>query len=412
MSQSSQLTVGVAFGGASPEHEVSVISSLQAVEHLDPTRYRPVPVYIAKSGQWFTGGHLFDVERYKDLDAVVRDAVPVHLEYGEGRGAWLVEEREGFFSRPRRHRLDVLFLGLHGGAGENGAVQGTCENFGLPYTGSGVFGSALGMDKVLTKVICRQQGIPVVDWVDFREPDWAHREEEWLDRIENTIGYPCVVKPARLGSSIGISFARDRKSLDHGIEEAFRYDDKVIVETAVTELREINCSVLGDVYHAEASVLEEPIRTEGEELLTFAEKYQRSDGGAKKGGGSGKQSRAAGMASLDRQIPAPLSEEQTADIRKLGVRLFQLFECAGVARIDFMIDGDSREVYFNEINTIPGSFSYYLWDPAGVPFGELLDRLIELALERHRRENGRIRTYDTNLLSTASLKGLKGRKGG
>jgi D-alanine-D-alanine ligase len=203
--------------------------------------------------------------------------------------------------------------------------------------------------------------------------------------------------------------------LDHGIEEALRYDEKVVVERAVQKLREINCSVLGDVHAAEASVLEEPVRTEGEELLTFAEKYQRGgEEGGKKGGRAsraGKQPRSEGMASLDRMIPAPLSEEQAA-IRELGVRVFQLFECAGVARIDFMIDAADGQVFFNEINTIPGSFSFYLWDPAGVPFEKLLDRLIDLALARYSAEHGRIRSYDTNLLSARSLGGLKGKKGG
>jgi D-alanine-D-alanine ligase len=405
------LTVGVAFGGVSPEHEVSVISALQAVENLDRGKYRAVPVYIAKSGEWFTGEGLFEIERYRDLDAVMRRATPAHLEQAEGRGAYLVE-RGGARGRTR---LDVMFLGLHGGTGENGSLQGLCETFGLPYTGSGVFGSSLGMDKVVTKMLCRQQEVPVVDWVWFREGDWAGREEAWMDRIEAELGYPCVVKPARLGSSIGISFARDRHGLDRGIEEALRYDEKVVVERAVQKLREINCSVLGDVHHAEASVLEEPVRTEGEELLTFAEKYQRGGQAGQKGGRgaprrAAKAPRSEGMASLDRMIPAPLSEEETEAIRALGVRVFQLFECAGVARIDFMIDDATGQVYFNEINTIPGSFSFYLWDPAGVPFPALLDRLISLALDRHRREAGRIRTYETNLLSERSLGGLKASK--
>lgn len=402
--------MGVVFGGESPEHEVSVISSLQAIEQLDRERYRAVPVYIAKSGQWFSGDELLEIERYVDLDALIRDASPVHLEHAEGRGAWLVEDHGGFLSKPRRTRLDVALLGLHGGPGENGAVQGLCEAFGLPYTGSATFGSAIGMDKIITKMICRQQGIPVVDWSWFREIDWVGNEEAWLDRIEAEIGYPGVVKPARLGSSIGISFSNDRKSLDRGIEEAFRYDDKVLVEQAVSKLREINCSVLGDPASAEASVLEEPVRSEGEELLSFADKYERGGGEKGKGGAPAKGERAAGMASLDRIIPAPLSDERTAEIRDLGVRIFRLFECAGVARIDFMIDEETDQVYFNEINTIPGSFSFYLWEPAGVPFSDLLDRLITLALDRHRAERGRIRTYDTNILSARSLSGLKGAK--
>jgi D-alanine-D-alanine ligase len=293
-----------------------------------------------------------------------------------------------------------------------------CETVGAPYTGSGVFGSALGMDKVLTKVVCRDQGVPVVPWVSFREADWAGREGEWLDRIVAELGLPAVVKPARLGSSIGISKADTREALDAAVEEALRYDEKVVVEKAVVALREVNCSVLGSPREAQASVLEEPVRSSGEALLTFQEKYQRGGAGTKgakgaprtsgsKGGAAG----AAGMASLDRLIPAPLSETDTAAARAMAVQVFRLFECSGVARIDFLLDDADGQLYFNEINTIPGSLSFYLWEPSGVPFPELLDRMVRLALERHAAEAGRIRSYDTNLLSAASLRGLKGAKG-
>jgi D-alanine-D-alanine ligase len=409
-----KIAVGFVFGGVSPEHEVSVISSHQAMHAMDRDRYQPVPIYIAKDGSWYTGEVLFDLDAYQDLDRLRDQAVQVSLEPGPAGTLEMVERRgEGLFAgRPRHTEIDVMFLGLHGGSGEDGGLQGLCETFNVPYTGSSIFGSALGMDKVLSKIVCRDQEIPVVDFVAFRESDWAQREEEWLDRIEAELGYPVVVKPARLGSSIGISFSADRASLDRAIEEALRFDEKVVVEYAVRELREINCAVLGDPNEAIASVLEQPVRTEGEELLTFQEKYMRGGErgvkarrGAKEDGGA-----SAGMASLDRMIPAPLSEEKTKYIRDLAVRIFQLFECGGVARIDFMIDDSSGQVYFNEINTIPGSFSFYLWDPTGVPFDELVHRMIELARKRHRERNSRVRSYDVNLLSVRSLKGLKGGK--
>ena len=431
--QHTLLNVGVVFGGVAPEHEVSVISSLQAAAAMDRSRYRPVPIYIAKDGTWYTGAHLFDIEAYQDLDRLRQEATMVSLDPDPSGTLQLVEAgRGGLFSvQPRRHRIDVMFLGLHGGEGENGGLQGVCETFNVPYTGSGVFGSAMGMDKVLSKMLCRDQDIPIVDFVWFRETDWAHHEEEWLDRCEEALGYPVVVKPARLGSSIGIAKADDREELDAAVEEALRYDDKIVVEQAVERLREINCSVLGDPKDAEPSVLEEPVRSEGEEMLTFQEKYMRGGGDGAKGSAKGgalrgtkqqKRSGAGGMASLDRLIPAALTPERTQEIQDLGVRVFQLFECAGVARIDFMIDEATDRVYFNEINTIPGSFSFYLWDPQGVPdeklgrprlpFHELTHRMIEIALERHREKNSRIRSYDTNLLSMRSLKGLKGAKAG
>ena len=411
-----KLNVGVVFGGVSPEHEVSVISSLQAIAAMDAARYDVVPIYIGKDGTWFTGDVLLDIDAYKDLDEVRRRAVPVRVDAGTFGSLLLIEKRAGglFSGKPDEFSIDVVFLGLHGGAGEDGGLQGLCETFNVPYTGSTIMGSAVGMDKVVSKYICRDQNIPIVDFVAFRESEWAHLEEEWLDRCEDEIGYPAIVKPARLGSSIGIGKADDREELDRAIEEALRYDDKIVVEHAVTQLKEINCAVLGDPDHAETSVLEQPVRTEGEELLTFQEKYMRgSDGGGKgaRRGAKQQQDGPGGMASLDRIIPAPLDDATAERIRSLAVRIFQLFECGGVARIDFMIDEATGAVYFNEINTIPGSFSFYLWDPAGVAFDELIDRMIELARKRHRDRNSRVRTYDVNLLSERSLRGIKGAKG-
>lgn len=404
--------IGVMFGGVSPEHEVSIISSLQAAAALDRARYRPVPVYVAKDGTWYTGDALLDPQAYQDMDTLLEAAVPVHVVPGSTGRLELVEASAGRFRRPQRVSIDVVFLGFHGGDGENGSMQGLCESFNVPYTGSSVFGSALGMDKVQSKLVCRDQQIPVVAFEAFRESEWAGHEDAWLDRCEASLDYPVIVKPARLGSSIGIVRADDRKELDDAIEDAFRYDEKVIVEYAVRGLREINCSILGDPNDAIPSVLEEPVRTDEEETLSFEDKYLRGSGNQGKVGRAGaKAGRGAssGMASLDRIIPARLSDERTKEIQALAVKIFQLFECGGVARIDFMIEEATDRLFFNEINTIPGSFSFYLWEPTGIGFDKLTHRLIEVALERHRQKNGRVRSYETNLLSMKSLSGLKGK---
>lgn len=407
------LNVGVVLGGVAPEHEVSIISALQAAAALDRDAYRPVPIYIAKDGTWYTGDPLLDVEAYCDLDALLDEAVPVALVPTPHGSLELLEDREGgalqrLTHPPLRKRVDVMLLGLHGGAGEDGGVQGLCETFGVPYTSAGVFGSALGMDKVMSKRVCREAGIPVVDFVAFREDEWAYREEEALDECESALDYPIIVKPARCGSSIGISRAEDRDALDAAIENAFRYDDKVVVERAVEALREINCSVLGHAHEATPSVLEEPVPSEDDEVLTFQDKYMREDGeGAKEGGAKSADSAPEGMASQDRIVPAELSDERTENIQETAVQIFHLFECAGVVRIDFMIDERTGQFFFNELNTIPGSFSFYLWEPSGVPFDELLDRLITSALRRHREKKGRIQTYDVNLLAEKSLRGFK-----
>jgi D-alanine-D-alanine ligase len=413
----SPLTVGVVLGGVAPEHEVSIISALQAAAALDRSQYRPVPLYIAKDGTWYTGEHLLDVETYRDMDALRESAVRLALFPGAFGTLECVEVREGgalshLTRPPRRFSIDVVLPGLHGGPGENGGVQGLCEAFNVPYTGSSIFGSAIGMDKVLSKHLCQEAGIPVVDFVAFTETEWAGREEHGLDRCEDRIGYPLIVKPARGGSSIGITRAEDRSELDAAIEDAFRYDDKVVVERAVQELREINCSLLGDETDVEASVLEEPVASEDDDVLTFQDKYMRDEsGGAAKHGAKTHEPGPEGMASLDRIIPANLSDERTDEIQDLAIRIFRLFECAGVARIDFIIDEATGDLFFNEINTIPGSFSFYLWEPSGVPFDELMHRMIEIARRRHREKNGRVRTYDVNLLAERSLSGLKGAKG-
>ena len=413
---SESLQVGVVLGGVAPEHEVSVISALQAAAALDRDRYTPVPIYVAKDGTWYTGEALLEVAQYRDLDALREAATPVALVPTPHGHLDLLEDRTGgalqrIARPPLRTRIDVMLLGLHGGAGEDGGLQGLCETFNVPYTSAGVFGSALGMDKVMSKRVCREIDVPVVDFVALREDEWAYREAAALDACEAALDYPLVVKPARCGSSIGIAQVATRDALDAAIEDAFRYDDKVVVEEAVEALREINCSVLGDRHEATPSVLEEPVSSADDEVLTFRDKYMREEGGGAKHEAQGGAKRGGagpeGMAAQDRIVPADLPEARTEKIQEVAVRIFHQFECAGVVRIDFMIDEATGQLYFNEINTIPGSFSFYLWEPSGVPFDELVDRLVRIARRRHREHNGRVQTYDVNLLAEKSLQGVK-----
>lgn len=401
--------IGVVFGGQSPEHEVSVITALQAIAAMDAHRYRPIPIYISKEGVWYTGKELLNLDTFKDLDSLTLISQQVHLQKSARTGVSIVADvPKKWFGKQILHiPLDMMFIALHGGDGEDGGVQGICETYGIPYCGSGVLGSSLGMDKVISKMVCRDQGIPIVPFTTIRDHEWANHEESWLNECEK-LGYPLIVKPARLGSSIGIARAEDREQLDAAIEDAFRYDDKVVVEYAVPDLREINCSVLGNVRNARASVLEEPLS--GEELLSFQEKYMRNNDqqGSKSSGAKG-AGPSEGMASLDRIIPAPLSDAKTKEIRKLAIKVFQLFECAGVARIDFLLNSVTEEVFFNEINTIPGSFSFYLWEPSGIPFNQLVDELIKMGFKRKKDQMKYVRTYDTNLLAMRAS-GAKGNK--
>lgn len=403
--------VGVFFGGVSPEHEVSIISALQAMAALDRERWVPVPVYITKSGAWWTGSGLRDAEAFKRPMAESDGSFQVYPRPGAGRGLVLeATAKPAWFARSRKSVIvDVVLPIMHGGAGEDGSLQGLFETLNVAYAGSGPLAAALAMDKVAAKRWAASHDIPQARFEAFTEADWQGKEEAQLDRLISEVGLPCIVKPSRLGSSIGISRAGTRKELDAAVEEALRYDSAVVVEEAVANLRELNCSVLGRRGSARASVLEEPLS--GEALLSFRDKYMRGGGGKTGPGVPLGKSPAAGMASLDRQIPAPIPERLTKEVRALAVRIFEAFDCEGVVRIDFLMDDATGRVLFNEINTMPGSMSFYLWEPSGVPFADLLTEVIEAGLSRHRERAGRIRSYDINLLSERDLGGLKGAKG-
>jgi D-alanine-D-alanine ligase len=264
----------------------------------------------------------------------------------------------------------------------------------MPYTGSGVMGSAIGMNKVIAKQLCRSAGIPVVDGISFTESRWVDEREQILGQI-NDLGDSAVVKPVNLGSSIGVEIVKNNQEAETAIETAFRYDSHLMVEQAISPLVEINCSVLGTPEENRASVCERPMGRE--ELLSFADKYQQEEG-------------AKGMASADRVIPADIAPELAEEIQYTAKKVFSTIQAAGLSRLDFLVNGNTNEFYFNEINTIPGSFSFYLWKESGIGFKDLLEELIKIAVEQHQEKNGRVQSYETNLLSQKAVKGMKGLK--
>ena len=384
----------VAFGGSSPEHEVSVLTAMQAIASLDES-YNPVPLYITKAGRWLTGEALLELENYQNLQQLESNALPCTLAFGENGSPVLMGTKTGLFSKPRTFQLYAVLIAFHGADGENGSFQGVCEMFNLPYTGAGVTGSAVGMDKRMAKDLCAAHGISVTPHVWFTETEWIEKNERLKNDIQS-LNFPLFVKPVHLGSSIGVSRAETFDKAEEAIETAFRYDQELIVEEAVQPLMEINCSVLGDQAEARASVCEQPMGKD--ESLSFEDKYMSGDSGSK------------GMASAQRIIPAPISDELTKTIQDLSVSIFRLLKISGVARLDFLVNTDTHEISFNEINTIPGSFSFYLWDKTETPFPKLLNEIIDIAVNQHRLKNGRVRSYETNLLSTRSVKGIKGLK--
>ncbi len=387
----------VAFGGVSPEHEVSVLTAMQVIASLKETNYNIIPLYISKSGRWLTGDKLLEMENYQDLDELKKQATHCTFSHDDlGKPVLLETEKKGFFNSAESYPIYTLIPAFHGSEGENGSFQGTCEMYNVPYAGSGVFASSLGMDKIKAKDICRAHDIPVVEGYDFFESEWV-KDQQSILKFAEQLGYPVILKPVNLGSSIGVSRAEHEDELIEAVETAFRYDENLMVEKAISPLIEINCSVLGTAHNLQTSVCERPLGQE--ETLSFEDKYQ-SDNGSQKG-----------MASADREIPADISDDLTHKIQSLSERIFKLFRASGIARLDFLVNGDTEELYFNEINTIPGSFSFYLWEESGMNMRELMLKLIDIATKQHQKKVGRIRSYDTNLLNEKAVKGIKGLKG-
>lgn len=388
--------VGVFFGGRSVEHEISVISAIQAINAFDTEKYEVIPVYISKQGKWFTGPELLNLQNYKDMKALETKVEEVYMRpvYGDNT-LYRKDLKGGLFSKknPEVAELHVAFPVLHGSHGEDGMFQGVLETIGIPFVGCDTLSSANGMDKITMKMILRESGIPVVDYVWFTDREWLSNREAIDAKVEKELGYPVIVKPANLGSSVGISKASDRKSLDAAIENAIKFSSRIIVEHMVEEMMEINCSVLGDADHRESSVCEEPIKEK--DFLTYDEKY-----------GAGSKS---GMQASRKKIPADIPSETSDKIQKLAAETFRVLACNGVSRIDFMIDKDNGDIFVNEINTIPGSLSYYLWEETGISFKELIDKLIALALKRKRDIDRKTFSYDTNIFAMGG--GLKGAKG-
>lgn len=389
-------TIGVFFGGRSVEHEISVLTALQAMYAIEASRYNIIPIYISKEGRWYSGEPLMTVSNYKDMTALKSRCEEVYMnpEYGDYN---LYRRKKPLFSSRIVATLDVVIPALHGTNGEDGVFQGLLETIGIPFAGCDTLSAAIGMDKIIMKMVLEHSGIRVVDYVWFTDKQWAMTRDKWVEEIERKIGYPVIVKPANLGSSVGISRADNRQELITKVEEASRYSTRLIVEDLVENLKEINCSVLGDCDDYATSVCEEPIKSG--KILSYEDKYM--------GGSKGE----SGMQASEKRIPADLSEEQTQRIRFLAGETFRVLSCHGVARVDVMIDDNSGDIYVNEINAIPGSFSFYLWEATGVPFDELMDKMVSLALKRKREQANKTVSYSQNIFALGG--GVKGStKGG
>ncbi len=394
-----KIKVGVIFGGETVEHEVSIISAVQAMENIDKEKYEIVPIYISKDRIWYTGKMLMDIDVYQNFDDLKKYAKQVVLT--KTKDGFYLQTTKGLF-RKNITDIDIAFPIVHGNNAEDGTIQGYLDSVGIPYVGSRVLGSALGQDKVVMKQIFKDMNLPIVDYIWFFDSDYAFDSEKVFEDVKK-LGYPVIVKPATLGSSVGITYVKDENVLANAIEEAMKYDVKVIVEHAVQNLIEVNCSVFGNYSHQETSLIEEV--TSDEEFLTYEDKYI---GGSK---GKLKGSHSKGMASASRIIPARISDDLTHDIKETSKKVFRALNLSGVCRIDYLIDKKTNKYYVNEPNTIPGSLSFYLWEPTGKKYTQLLDEMITLAIKDYKNRSKKIYSFESNILANYGVKGLKGMKG-
>ncbi len=374
--------VAVVFGSRSVEHEVSVVTAMQILANLDQNKYEVIPLYIDKQGKWWSGEALKKIENYKNLELKNK------IGLGEYQQSIVSNQRKimplkGFFRKPIE--FDIIMPAIHGTYGEDGTLQGMLEMLGVPYTGCGVLAAAVGMDKVIQKAVYEKEGLPVVRYEWFLSKEYLENKKEVIERLEKKIGYPMCVKPANLGSSVGINMAKNKKELEWSIDVAKEFDTKVLIEECLEDIDEINVSVMG-FEEAQVSVCEQPIKANT--LLSYEDKYL-------KGG------KAKGMANLSRLVPAPISKNLTKKIQDFALWAFKALGASGVARIDFLVNIKKEIVYINEINTLPGSLSFYLWEKSGYPFAKMLDKLIELGFERYNKRNKINYSFDSKLLKKA-----------
>lgn len=408
-----KIRLGVIYGGPSVEHEIAVISAVQAMSAADESKYQIIPIYISKEGLWYTGEVLKEMTAYADLSALKDRCKRVYMKADRG-AHMLIAKGKGIFAKDEEIQLDVMLPVMHGAHGEDGCLQGFLELLNIPYAGPSVLAAAVGMDKIMMKNVLAANGLSVLPAVWFTADEWYGERDEKLAEAEEKLGYPMIVKPANLGSSVGIARAADRNELIAALNDAAGFSGRLLLEPCLDERREINCSVLGYGARSKASVCEEPLTDNA--FLTYQDKYM--SGGAAKGGklggvkldgklGSKMGGAKAGMGSSKRQVPADLPENIAADIQDMSKRAFVALDGCGVARIDVLIDKRDGKVYINEINTIPGSLSFYLWQACGVDFAELIDELVEAALARQRAKDKLTFSYDTNILAGCGLGGTK-----
>lgn len=401
-----KIKVGVIFGGESAEHEVSIISAIQAINKMNEEKYDIIPIYITKDRQWYTGAMLKDIDSYQDLSLIKKYATNVVLV--EKNNRFILQKKKGLFKREVAE-IDIAFPIVHGTNVEDGVLQGYLQTIGIPFVGPNTYAGVVGQDKVFMKAIFEKEDLPLSKYVWFYDSEYKTDKDEVLKKISK-LKYPLIVKPATTGSSIGISYAEDETKLCEAIDDAINYDTKILVEEVVENLKEVNISVLGNYEHQKLSVIEEV--NGHNKFLTYEDKYI---GGGKTKAKFGVKSvpsckGSKGMLSASRKIPADLSDKLKEEVETVARKAFKALGSSGCCRIDFLIDSKKNKVYVNEINSIPGSLAFYLWEPLGKDYTELLDDMINIGIKDYKKRSSKTYTFDTNILQGFANNSLKGGK--
>ncbi|MBE7082429.1 MAG: D-alanine--D-alanine ligase [Clostridiales bacterium] len=365
-------TLAIFYGGKSAEHDISIITAQQVMAVLDKTKYKIVPIYIDKNNNWHV------VKDYENMNIYAnQNFKSIKLATGF-KDKWIIKKKS-IGGYKNFERIDFCINCCHGLNGEDGTLSGIFELANMPYLGSSVLASSVGMDKVIMKDVFVANNVPCVKYQYFNACEYETNETKIIESAEQNLGYPIIVKPANLGSSIGINISKNRENLQKNIQIALNFDKKVILEQIVPNLREINCSVIGNSKYQEVSVLEEP--KNWKEFLNFDEKYILGNKNGQK-----------------KQINVTLGKELDEQIFILSKAVFKILGCCGVVRIDFLLDDQTKQIYVNEINTIPGSYAHYLWRHK-YTFAQLFDKLIDICKDEYLYRQSNVYAYESNVLN-------------
>jgi len=386
-----KINIGVMFGGRSTEHEISIITAVQAMTNMDKEKYNIIPIYMSKDSIMYTSEELTKMDIYKDLKKLKNKATEVILTKKNNEFV-LIKNK---FPYAVVSKIDLVFPITHGYNTEDGAVAGYLEVLGIPYCESDIYASVIGQDKIFQKQVLAANDVKVVDYKYFYESDYLNDADKVIKEVMK-LKFPVIVKPARQGSSVGINVAKTKEELIEAIDEAINYDEKILVEKVIENLCELNCSVVGDNASYEISLIEEVYGSD--EILSFQDKYLSG----------GKNAPSKGMASTGRKIPADLPKKTQSLIEDMSIKACKALNTNGVVRIDYLMDKKSGEVYLNELNIVPGSLSFYLWTPKGVEYKDLLNRIIECGIKRFQDKSKKLSSFESNVLEGFSgSKGLK-----